>query len=401
MSVSGTTPRTTLTPASDDAALRLAELHDATGVPATFKLVGEKARVLAARRPEVLAALSRHAIGYHTDYHSVHPVVTEYCEPLPFEEGQALFELFETQGCRDVAALTGQAPCTFGQAGGAWSPVIYPVLRKWGIPTYVDEGPWIGLDERPFWFMGVLNVMRMRSACVRFDHRRPEGLAAGLTAYDQALDALEARGGGLLSIYFHPCEWSTDAFWDGVNFAKGANPPRAQWQPAPLAPPAEVGQRFARMEQYLAHVAASRAEGVTCADLVELYPDRTRGRAVSRDELLAAVADWQDAVDFAKVDHGWLTAGEVLTTTSALLLGESAVPLPCDGPRTDLPKLKEPFEGVGRRPAVRRAVRAALHRPGRRWLRAAAAPGRRAAGGADGSHRGVPVRGATLVTARR
>ncbi len=154
-----------LTPASDDAALRLAQLHDAAGVPATFKLVGEKARRLAARRPDVLAALSRHAIGYHTDYHSVHPVVTEYCEPLPFDEAQALFEQFEAQGCRDVAALTGQAPCTFGQAGGAWSPVIYPALRAWGIPTYVDEGPWIGLDERPFWFMGVLSVMRMRSAC--------------------------------------------------------------------------------------------------------------------------------------------------------------------------------------------------------------------------------------------
>ncbi len=121
-------------------------------------------------------------------------MVTVYCEPLPVDEAQALFEQFEAQGCRDVAALTGQAPCTFGQAGGAWSPVIYPALRAWGIPTYVDEGPWIGLDERPFWFMGVLSVMRMRSACTRFDHRREDGLAAGIAAYEKALDTLEARG---------------------------------------------------------------------------------------------------------------------------------------------------------------------------------------------------------------
>jgi len=328
-----------LTPASDDAALRLAQLHDTTGVPATFKLVGEKARVLAARRPDVLAALSRHAIGYHTDYHSVHPVVTEYCEPLPFDEAQALFEQFETQGCRDVAQLTGQAPCTFGQAGGAWSPVMYPALRKWGIPTYVDEGPWIGLDERPFWFMGVLNVMRMKSACTRFDHRKEDGLASGLAAYDQALDHLEARGGGLISIYFHPCEWATDAFWDGVNFAHGANPPRAQWQPAPLAPAEQYEQRLARMGQYLTHIAASRAEGITCGELVKLYPDPTRGRRISRDELLAAVAGRDDAIDFATVDGGWLTAGEVLTVACALILGEDAGPVPCDGPRADFPKL--------------------------------------------------------------
>ncbi len=56
-----------LTPASDDAALRLAQLHDAAGVPETCQLVGEKrasARRAAARR---LAALSRHAIGYHIE----------------------------------------------------------------------------------------------------------------------------------------------------------------------------------------------------------------------------------------------------------------------------------------------------------------------------------------------
>ena len=332
-----------VTPASDDAAQRLARLQTKLGLPATFKLVGEKARRLAANRPDVMADLARHAIGYHTDYHSVHPVVTEYCEPLPFDEGAALFEQLEGQGYRDVAELSGQAPCTFGQAGGSWAPQIYPALRKWGIPTYVDEGPWVGLDERPFWFMGVLTVMRMRTACTRVDHHHEDGLAKGIARYNEVLDTLEARGGGLVSIYFHPCEWSTDAFWDAVNFAKGANPPRAQWKPAPLAPPEETEKRFARMEQYLAHLAASRATGVTCGDLVDLYPDCTKGRDVTREALLAAVADWQDSVDFAKVDDGHLTAGEILTTACSLLLGEPAVPLPCDGPRSDMPKLERPL----------------------------------------------------------
>src|ERR1035441_8663302 len=48
-------------PASDDAAKRIADFLSDQGVRATFKLVGEKARVLEARhRSDVIAALSRH-----------------------------------------------------------------------------------------------------------------------------------------------------------------------------------------------------------------------------------------------------------------------------------------------------------------------------------------------------
>src|SRR5438067_8160896 len=66
-------------PASDDAALRIAKDLTALGVHATFKVVGEKARVLESRgRRDVIEALSKHAIGYHSNWHSVHPTPAEY-----------------------------------------------------------------------------------------------------------------------------------------------------------------------------------------------------------------------------------------------------------------------------------------------------------------------------------
>src|SRR4051794_19003920 len=50
-------------PASDDAALRIANDLSKLGVRATFKVVGEKARLLESRkRTDVIAALKRHAI---------------------------------------------------------------------------------------------------------------------------------------------------------------------------------------------------------------------------------------------------------------------------------------------------------------------------------------------------
>jgi hypothetical protein len=55
-------------PASDDAALRIADFLTQQGVRATFKVVGEKARVLERRRrTDVIAALARHEIGYHSN----------------------------------------------------------------------------------------------------------------------------------------------------------------------------------------------------------------------------------------------------------------------------------------------------------------------------------------------
>src|SRR5213592_2553761 len=80
-------------PAADDAALRIANDLTAAGVRATFKVVGEKARILEKRgRKDVIGALSKHAIGYHSNWHSVHPTPAEYMLPLGFVEGAQEFE---------------------------------------------------------------------------------------------------------------------------------------------------------------------------------------------------------------------------------------------------------------------------------------------------------------------
>ena len=61
-------------PASDDAALRIANDLSALGIRATFKVVGEKARTLESRgRQDVIRALAAHCIGYHSNFHSIQP----------------------------------------------------------------------------------------------------------------------------------------------------------------------------------------------------------------------------------------------------------------------------------------------------------------------------------------
>ena len=52
----------------------------------------------------------------------------------------------------------------------------------------------------------------------------------GRVEFDRAADELAARGGGVISIYYHPTEFVTTEFWDAVNFAKGAYRERAEWR---------------------------------------------------------------------------------------------------------------------------------------------------------------------------
>src|SRR5204863_1038537 len=79
-----------LLPADDDASKRLAEMLSQRGILATFKLVGEKARTLERRgRRDVIAALKKHNIGYHSDFHSVHPAPSEYLADCGLLDGVA------------------------------------------------------------------------------------------------------------------------------------------------------------------------------------------------------------------------------------------------------------------------------------------------------------------------
>src|SRR5260370_30958361 len=70
-------------PAADDAVLHIARDLTGLGVRATFKVVGEKARVLEQRgRWDVVRALALHAIGYPSNFHSIPPPPSVYLRAL-------------------------------------------------------------------------------------------------------------------------------------------------------------------------------------------------------------------------------------------------------------------------------------------------------------------------------
>jgi hypothetical protein len=315
-------------PASDDAAKRVAEFLTKEHIRGTFKVVGEKARTLERRgRQDVIAALKQHEIGYHSNFHSVHPTPAEYLSNLGWDEGVAEFDRRERPGFDDVRRIFRATPTCYGQPGSSWAPQSYGAIRKWGMRIYLDAGSHVNLLDRPCYYCGVLNLYKL-AYLLRADLKAPDKLEEAEKQFLAARQALLAEGGGIVSTIYHPCEFVHKEFWDGVNFRAGANPPRDRWQ-LPAAKTAEDTQAaFAVFENYVRFMKRFRdVEFITATDALKLYEDRARLREFTAGELRAIAkearaAGWQQHAGYT------LAASEVfwlLTEFAARKLAEADV----------------------------------------------------------------------------
>jgi len=312
-------------PAADDAALRIATDLENLGVRATFKVVGEKARVLEARgRRDVIRALSRHDIGYHSNFHSFQPTPALYLRDMGWLDGAAEFERRERPGVADLQRIFGIMPSCYGQPGSSWAPQTYRALLRMGIPVYLDEGEHVGVEGQPFWFGGMLNVFHMGPYLIRPSLDDENRLPQTFEKFDRAAAELEARGGGVISTYFHPTEFVTSAFWD-LNFAKGASPERSEWKNPPRRTPEESERCYRILTRYVEH-AKSRAgvHFVTARELPLLYESAVV-RVSDRARISQHMAERQT---FLVTDDGVLSAADMLL----VLLGMDLVVV--EGPDT-------------------------------------------------------------------
>jgi hypothetical protein len=306
-------------PQDDDAAKRLAEMLTSLGVRATFKIVGEKARVLdQRRRQDVIAALRQHDIGYHSNTHSQQPTIAVYLQNAGWLDGVTEFLRRELPGVGDVKRIFGVIPVAYGQPGSAWAPQAYPALRTMGIRMYLDEADHVGIDDQPFYYGGMLNVFKMRSNLVRMELKGGDSLTNGKAAFTKAYDRLRIQGGGTISIYYHPNEWVHTEFWDAVNFSHGADPPRAEWKLPGTRPRAETEQAFSDFEQFVRFMKGQPGvRFVTATELLKIYADTTLTRTFGRDELRQLAQSMRKEITFQRRDGYALSAADAF----ALLTG--------------------------------------------------------------------------------
>jgi len=308
-------------PASDDAAMHVADWLSREGIRATFKVVGEKARTLERRgRQDVIDALKKHEIGFHANWHSTQPSPAMYLSTLGWDEGVAEFERREGPGIEDLKRVFGQSPSCYGQPGSSWGPQSFGALRKWGVPVYLDGGNHVGLDGKPHYYGGLLTLYNL-SYILRTRLGGADDLRQTQERFAAARQKLLAEGGGIVSVYYHPCEFVHKEFWDGVNFRRGANPPREEWKLPPAKTPEESRAAYENFEGYVRFMKRfADVQFITAREAATIYRDTAHGRRFTPSEIKEIAAAVGSEISFQSRGDYTLAAGELLTLLNDFFL---------------------------------------------------------------------------------
>jgi hypothetical protein len=309
-------------PASDDAALRIADFLTQQGVRATFKVVGEKARVLERRRrTDVIAALARHEVGYHSNTHSQQPTPAVYESALDWEAGAEEFDRRERPGFDDVTRIFGRPPSCYGQPGVSWAPQAYPALKKWGVQVYLDDGDHVQLDGKPFWYGGLLNVFHIDAGRQLEQNEDWSNLDSAKANFKNLYAQISAEPrGGVVSFMFHPTQLISEKFWDAVNFAQGANPPRSEWKMQPLCSPAQRERAFQYVEGLVSYAKSfPNVRFVTASEAYVLCRDKAQGRAFNSQELAQVASQIKQGITFQVYEDYSLSASDIFYLLNSLV----------------------------------------------------------------------------------
>jgi len=314
-------------PASDDSALKLANWLHEQGIRATFKVVGEKARTLERRgRTDVIDALKNHEIGYHSNWHSTQPTPAQYLSNLDWDDGVAEFDRREGPGVADVKRVFGRDPTCYGQPGSSWGPQSFGAMQKWGMNVYLDGGRHLGVDGAPHYYCGILTLYQL-------DHLIRTGLGGEKDLKPAEDRFLEARkqlldsGGGMVSIIYHPCEFVHAKFWDGVNFAKGANPPREAWKLPPVKSEAEAKLAYETFLSYIRFIKRfPEVEFITASKAARIYRDEAHERSFDVTDIKALAERVRDGVTFQRIGETTVSASEILDLLDQFFLSNAAKP---------------------------------------------------------------------------
>jgi hypothetical protein len=288
-------------PLSDDTLLGLCQVFSKHGLRACFCLVTERAKVLRDRRRwDVLNVLKDHEVDSHTAFHSVHPTIAEYTEPLDWRdgvkenllrEGEALDLLKEI--CHIDRIWSAIKP------GNSWAPQGIYAYRLLGIPTFGD-GPLSLPKGRPVYYCGSIVMQYQISMEEPVLEDRVDDLLAEIRKYEK---------NDLLLLYAHPTMLSHSQFWDAVNFAHGQNQPWGDWIMPKRRSTQEWEQAERGMDKFLGKIKSEGYPFTTYEEIVKAAPPTPAEIDGSLTERLAEATAGR--IDEYRVAEGYLSPAEV------------------------------------------------------------------------------------------
>ena len=319
-------------PTSDDSVeilWPLVALLRRVGVDGAYFVTGDFARaVVAAGRDDVMGLLRGHDVGYHSNHHSTHPTVSEYCEGATWADGVERVVEHECSGVDLLRSLVDRPLVGFASQGTAWAPQLVGALGPLGLPAHVHSFSRTPGRSAVHSYAGAVCVPRTEFVGPVENHlHSDDDLRGYLVSVHGRIDAAIERGAPCLQLYVgHPNYFVHEEYWDLINYDRGLNPAAGSPLRRPRARPrGATSAMLERLEHFLRSVVGRPDVHVT-----------TVGRLVD-DAVRQAEADLdvEQAVSFARehgalgVDNPWASPAELLTVLCALHAGER----PLDGGR--------------------------------------------------------------------
>ena len=184
----------------------------------------------------------------------------------------------------------------------------------------------MGLRGRPFFYGGLLNIFNTKEGGELRPNDTWSNLDTAKARFQDAYFAMSSRkGGGVISAMFHPCEFVHKQFWDSVNFADGANPPRDQWELPPVKTPEETEKAFQYFED-LVHFLKSfpRVQFLTASGAAERFRDHAQNHVFSAEEIGGIAGQVDPEVSFQTGESFSLSASEAFYVINKYLAGVAA-----------------------------------------------------------------------------
>jgi hypothetical protein len=299
------------------------------------------ARALRERgRQDVIAAMARHEIAFHSDRHSAHPTWAEYLDECGWQDGVERVLREESKGIADVRDVFGQHPSAWCKPGASWGAQVAHAMTQMNVPLFCDS-PFEAERGQPLWFDNSLFLKYHTSFDRYFGVPHAERLGK---MQDDFAALCDAHDGGYLVMYTHPCRLFTSKFTD--TFRYGNNPPREQWSPAPLRPPLEIAELQRDFDAFLAWVVSQpNVELTTYRQLFAAYRPPAAPWLSAQDVLTFQPSNLPT---FQRFNGFYLSPAEQFgVIVRAVALGEThtlppAIPVrrllgPTETPPTDVP----------------------------------------------------------------
>lgn len=300
-------------PRSDDIVLALAQSLERLGVRGNFHITGDKVRTLVARgREDVIEALGRHVVGYHTNSHGIRPFLGWLLDMDDWDASLREVLFTEAPGIRDLTTAFGRLPA-YAVSEFFKGPQLISAYQLLGIRSGVLISSLASLPGPAVWLCNLLLLNTDVLISLEDPPTLPDRLNALKAHIDQRLQRAR-EGDGVAVAFVHPYKYACESSksWGAWNaLYRGGAAPGGPVNLPPTYDESITAWLLEQFEQLVAYIISHEdVQIVDRAMAPEVFHDAA-GTWVDRDQIARLAREVLTRLDYCVLDRASYTPAEV------------------------------------------------------------------------------------------